>query len=158
VKELLRVCPVLDYTVRGLCVRPYPLHPKGCPNVGKCDRCPPDAPLFDEVYDISSPIYAVVNEFDLAGHVARMAAKNPAWSDRQLKCVLYWQNTARKQLSEKIEVALAALPGYTATGCPEGMGVDVTATLSQVGIILEWPPVRVARHVALLAKPVLAEC
>lgn len=148
---LLQVKPVIDYSVRALCTTPYPLHPKGCPNVGKCDRCPPAAPLFDKAFDLELPIFAVINEFDLAGHVERMRQKNTTWSDRQLRCVLYWQGTARKQLNAKIEAALAAAPGYEATWCPEGMGVNVTETLASVGIVLEWPPERIVCQVALLA-------
>ena len=149
----VRVDPDIDYQVRGLCVRPYPLHPKGCPNVGKCDRCPPQAPLFHEAFDLTEKVYAVVNEFNLAGHVGRMAAKNPTWSDAQLRCVLYRQGTARKQLRVKIAAALDGLPGYEATWCPEGMGVNVTETMAAVGIMLEWPPRHIVRQVALLAKP-----
>ena len=152
-ESLLRVWPVIDSTVRELCVAPYPLHPKGCPNVGKCDRCPPVAPMFDTTYDLTLPVYAVVNAFDLAKHVARMAERNPKWSDRQLRCVLYWQQTARNQLDTRIKDALSSLPGYAATWCPEGGGVNVTETLEMVGIVLEWPPERIARQIALLAKP-----
>jgi len=148
-----QVQPVLDFSVRALCVKPYPLHPRGCPNVGKSERCPPAAPGFAHAFDISAPVYVVVNDFDLGGYVSRMAMKHPNWSDAQLRCVLYWQGTARKQLRAKSAAALAGLPGYEATWCPEGMGVDVTATLAQIGIALEWPPVRVARQVALLGKP-----
>ena len=88
---LIKVNPVIDYTVRALCVEPYEAHPKGCPNVGKCDRCPPEAPLFDRFFDTSKPIYAIVNEFDLGSHVERLRVKHPDWSERQLRCVLYWQ-------------------------------------------------------------------
>lgn len=147
------VVPDIDYTVRGLCVSPYPLHPKGCPNVGKCDRCPPAAPLFDQAFDLTHQVYAVVNEFNLAKHKVRMAVNNPTWTDRQLSCVLYWQGTARKQLQEKIAAALAQLPGYESTWCPEGMGINVTETLATIGIMLEWPPMHIVRQVALLAKP-----
>lgn len=150
---MIQVDPVVDHSVRGLCVRPYPLHPKGCPNFGKCDRCPPKAPFFEEAFDLALPVFAVVNQFDLAAHVARMAARNPDWSDRQLRCVLYWQGTARKQLQEKIQTALAGLPGYVATWCPEGMGVNVTATMQAIGVPMEWPPVNVAMQVALLGFP-----
>jgi predicted metal-binding protein len=146
----IEVDPQIDYQVRGLCVKPYPLHPKGCPNVGKCDRCPPKAPLFHEAFDLTQPVYAVVNEFDLAAHVERMKAANPQWTDRQLYCVLYWQGTARKQLKAKIEAALSSFHGYEATWCPEGMGVNVTETLAAIGIELEWPPKRIVRQVALL--------
>lgn len=162
----VQVEPAIDYSVRGLCVKPYPLHPKGCPNFGKCDRCPPKAPLFDQVFDLRYPVLAVVNEFDLAAHVAKMAIRNPSWGERQLRCVLYWQGTARKQLREKIEKVLHSPTvlhhgvwttpsslGYEATWCPEGMGVDVTATMERAGIHLEWPIVKIARQVALIGKP-----
>ena len=151
---LIRVDPEIDYRVRGLCARPYPLHPKGCPNVGKCDRCPPAAPFFNEAFDLRRQVYAVVNEFNLGQHVARMAVRNPAWSARQLACVLYWQGTARKQLNAKIQAALGHLPGYAATWCPEGMGVNITNTLAAAGVELEWPPKEIVRQVALLAVPI----
>jgi predicted metal-binding protein len=149
--NLYRVRVVIDHFVRGLCARAYPLHPKGCPNVGKSDRCPPNAPLFESVYDMTKPIYAVVNEFPLADHVRRMREKHPNWGDRQLYCVLYWQGAARKQLDKKVKEALAGLPGYTATTCPEGMGVQVTKTMENIGVFLEWPPRNIARHIAILA-------
>jgi hypothetical protein len=149
------ITPVIDSTVRAMCVQPYPLHPKGCPNVGKCDRCPPEAPMFYDYFDVKQSVYAIVNEFDLGAHVERMQAKHPGWSDRQLYCVLYWQNTARKQLKEKIATVLAEqkFVGYEATWCPEGMGVNVTETMQQVGIELEWPPKQIARQVAFIGFP-----
>jgi len=154
---LVRVVPVVDYSVRALCVRPYPLHPRGCPNVGKCERCPPIAPLFDVAFNLEQPVYAIVNEFNLGEHVARMKSRNPTWSDRQLRCVLYWQPKARKQLAGKIDRALEGLQGYTATWCPKGMGVNVTETLEQAGISLEWPPNAIARQVAFLGKSILVQ-
>ena len=149
------VMPVIDHSVRGLCRKPYPLHPKGCPNFSKCDRCPPKAPFYDQVYDLTKPVYAVVNEFDLAGHVERMKIANPTWSERQLYCVLYWQNTARKQLESKITRCLVDLPGYMAERTPEAMGVNITATLLTAIIGLEWPPRRFAKQVALLGVPLV---
>lgn len=154
---LVVVSPVIDHAVRGLCRQPYPLHPKGCPNFGSADRCPPAAPFFEEVFDLTRPVYAVVNEFDIGAHVARMAASHPTWSDRQLRCVLYWQPRARKELDARIRHALSARScrGYAATWCPEGMGVDVTATMMKAGIHLEWPPAGIARQIAFLAAPKL---
>lgn len=153
VAPLVRISPVLDPSVRGLCCRPYPLHPKGCPNFGKRASCPPKAPLFNQVYDMAQPVYAVVNEYDMADHVERMQRNHPDWSDRQLRCVLYWQGRARKSLAGLIRLALRSLPGTRAETCPEAMGVNVTATLAAEGIELEWPPVRIARQVALIAYP-----
>jgi predicted metal-binding protein len=149
---IVRVYPVIDYGVRELCHKPYPLHPRGCPNYNNRKRCPPKAPYFDQVYDLSKPVYAVVNEFDIGVHIAKMKLKHPTWSDRQLRCVLYWQGSARKQLKAQIRKELVALPGYMVTMTPEGMGVNVTKTMAEVGIILEWPPVHTARQIAFMAE------
>jgi hypothetical protein len=151
---LVRVVPVIDHSVRGLCFRPYPLHPKGCPNANKCDRCPPKAPLFENVFDLGSPVFAVVNEFDIGSHVERMRAAHPDWTDRQLYCVLYWQPKARKALAAKVKESLKALPGYVETRCPEAMGIDVTKTLANAGVVLEWPPLKIARQVSFLGRPI----
>ena len=148
------IVPVIDHTVRALCASPYPGHKKGCPNIGKCDRCPPAAPLFDQHFDMSQPFFAIINEFDLAGHVERMRDRNPAWSIAQLRCCLYWQPTARKQLEGKIKLVMQTeqFQGYEVTRCPEGMGMNVTETLQAVGIELEWPPVRIVRQVAVMGR------
>jgi len=150
---ILEVTPVIDYPVRGLCVLPYGGdHPRGCPNFGKCDMCPPCAPKFDVVYH-STKCFAVVNEFDLAAHREKMRAAHPAWSERQLVNCLYWQGTARKKLRELVRAFLLEHPDYRAEETPEAMGVNVTATLRAVGIELEWPPVQIVRQVALCAVP-----
>jgi hypothetical protein len=39
-----------------------------------------------------------------------------------------------------------------ATMCPEAMGVNVTATMKEIGIQLEWPPKRWAHQVAMGAE------
>ena len=149
----LKVYPVIYHASRELCTRPYPGHRHGCPNFGKKEGCPPLAPLFDEYFDLTQPVYAVVNEFDLNKHVEKLRKKFPDWSWRQLVNCLYWQNTARKQLRLKIKDVLSQLSHkYVVSTCPEAMGVNVTATLKHVGIELEWPPIIVVRQVALIAK------
>lgn len=151
---MIEVVPVLNYKVRGLCVHPYPNHPKGCPNFGKRDICPPIVKVFEEAYRMDRPIYAVINNFPLAEHVAAMRAKHPHWTYRQLVNLLYWQPKARKRLRGLIQGALRRLPSeYRVCTCPEGTGVDVTGTLAAVGIDLEWPPIRIACQVALLVVP-----
>lgn len=146
----IKVNPVINGTVRKLCYTPYPNHPKGCPNYGKRESCPPQAPYFKSVFDMSKPIYAIYNVFNLGEHVEKMWAKHPGWTDRQLRCVLYWQGTARKRLREKIGEFMLAHPEVDIVEtCPEAMGVNVTATMAAVGIELEWPPVNVAYQIAL---------
>lgn len=152
----IQVNPIIDISVRGLCCKPYEGHTKGCPNFKKQDRCPPKVPIFDAYFDIDLPVFAIVNEFNLKKHCERMLKKHPHWSDRQTKCVLYWQNTARKQLFSKIRTVLnnQKFKGYESTWCPEGMGVDVTQTMKDVGILLEWPPENIVRQIALIAIPI----
>lgn len=152
---MIQVFPVIEPVVRELCTAPYAGHPHGCPNFGNRETCPPQALLFFSVYDLAQPVYAVINEFDLGRHVVNMRAAHPKWSDRQLRCVLYWQGTARAALKQKVIEALRTLPvGFKAEMCPEAMGVNITETLRRAKIHLEWPPVHIARQVALLAKPI----
>jgi len=141
----------LDPSVRALCRRPYPGHPRGCPNWGKRPACPPEAALLSERMDLSRPVGVVWNRFDLGAHVARMRAKHPEWSDRQCRCCLYWQPRARKQLRAALREALRQFgPGRMMATCPEAMGVNVTETMRRVGVVLEWPPVQWAYQVALI--------
>lgn len=135
----VRVKVVVDYSVRDLCSRRYYNHPKGCPNIGKKD-CPPHAPKIEDVLDLSQDVYAVYNVFGLGEHVARMKKKHPEWTERQLKCCLYWQPKARKQLKEKIVAFKKQFTGMYIIKNPEACGVNVTATMKTADIRLEWPP------------------
>jgi len=153
----VHVTPVLDYSIRVLCARPYPGHKNGCPKFNKGNvACPPGAPLFDKYFDLHSPIFAVINEFDIGRHAEKLAERHPKWSDRQLRCCLYWQAGARKRLAEKIEkvLKLDCFNGYEATTCPEAMGVNVTETMRTVGVLLEWPPLNIARQIAMIGRRV----
>ena len=143
--------PVIDYSVRSLCERPYEGHPRGCPNYNHSPRCPPLAPRLHEVYDMSGPFWVIYVIFPLEEHVARMRAAHPDWSPRQLACILYWQGTARRRLRGEVERFRAAHPEaeWLVETTPEAMGCDVTATMRSVGVALAWPPKNVAYHVAL---------
>lgn len=153
VKIIIPVIPVVDYSVRGLCIKPYPGHKEGCPNFGKKKGCPPEAKMFDTVYDMSKPVFAIINKFDFAGHVNRMKELHPEWSERQLECCLYWQPRARKQLLENIKHFLKNHPGYKIESCPEAMGVNITETMTNSGLILEWPPKQWAYQIAIAGIP-----
>jgi len=164
---------VVDGKVRGLCRRRYPGHPKGCPNYGKRPTCPPAAKPIADVISLDLPVWIAWNEYDLAARVEELRAKHPTWSDRQLRCVRYWQGTARKALDLRILAWLNALqqgstgysgclpnpvhpvypcspPGLVVVRCPEACGVNVTETMRLVHVELEWPPVKIVRHVALI--------
>jgi len=152
-----QVIPVFTPEVRLLCIRPYPGHPKGCPNFGRRWTCPARAPLLDKVLDLSAPVYAIWTTFDIAAHMARMKALHPAWSERQLACCLYWQPRARKNLTTAInafnKIMLGPLrPILKVLSCPEACGVNVTATMASIGEKLEWPPRKIAYQVALAGR------
>jgi len=145
------VTPVIDSRVRAYCKLPYPGHPRGCPNFGRRAICPPQAPRFEKLIDLSLPIYCIYHRFDLGGHVLKLRTNHPDWSERKLHCCLYWQGTARKQLKSKCDLFLQDHPEYIIFTCPEGNGVDIDATVRQISIELQWPARDYAYKIALAA-------
>jgi predicted metal-binding protein len=151
--QVVMVVPLYMPEVRGLCVKPYPLHPKGCPNFGKKQGCPPSASRLPDVFRLDGRCYAIINGFNLGMHVARMREKHPQWSQRQLECCLYWQGAARSQLEDQIAAFTFEHPEYRVERCPEAMGLNVAETLRSAGLDMEWPPVNVAMQVAFAGLP-----
>jgi len=140
---------IVDYSVRDLCILRYPNHPKGCPNFGKRDDCPPNALKIEDVLDLNKTVYAVYNVFLFREHVARMKETHPEWTERQARCCLYWQPKARKQLKEKIVEFKEQFPKLYIVKNPEACGVNLTATMKSVDIELEWPPENVTYQIVL---------
>jgi predicted metal-binding protein len=151
----IEVEPVIDLKMRAICTQAYPNHPKGCPNFNKASKCPPQLPTIDKLInlDIRGPIYAIFNRYDFKAHCDKMRVKHPEWSQRQVECCLYWQGTARKNLREKIRAFIWKHPHYDIVSCPEGAGVNITETMKNAGIELEWPPVNYTYQVALAGIP-----
>ena len=147
------VKPILDLSMRKLCTKPYYNHKKGCPNYGKRDTCPPKAPILYDYFDMSKPILAVWTAFNLAAHRESMRDKHPNWSRRQLDCCLYWQGRVNKNLRRnnlQRHTIFSHNNPLIATYIPEAMGVNVTATMAAVDLILEWPPERTVIKVAFV--------
>lgn len=149
--------PVIDLSMRSLCTQPYPGHPKGCPNHGERGTCPPKQKTFNDVYDTDLAIYALWTEFDLGAQMEKMRKAHPCWTHRQLACCRYWQGTVRKFLRTESEKWVDRIKPHTPfadriflTTCPEAMGINVTATMHNIGVELEWPPVKTTRMVYLV--------
>lgn len=158
--------PIIDYSVRGLCCKPYPGQHEGCPNFKVKVGCPPGAPLFDKVFDINKPVYAIWNKFDLLAQEKRMLEAHPDWTQTQARCSRYWQTTARKQLTQEIKYFLILHKDYHACvayckgiendfgmlynrvipSAPEAMGIQVEKTL---GFPI-WPVTNTTHQVALV--------
>ena len=113
------------------CTLPYPDHPKGCPNFPECPRNQPDFKGLQQFHEW----YALTEEFDLATHAEKMKKKHPSWTERQCRNLLYWQGTLRSQL--RLRAYVWKEPDDILLQVPEASGVNVFATLSQVGIILQ---------------------
>jgi len=147
---LSRICEETDILLvstppERLCALPYPGHPKGCPNLGERDICPPTAST------LTSGRYILVGvQFNLSRWAARMRVKHPEWSDRQCRCCLYWQGTVRRDLRETIQAL--NLPEPEADYCPEAGGADITEMMKNLGHPLEWPPIDSVWKIALLPR------
>lgn len=145
-----QVQPVIEHRVRALCTLPYPGHEQGCPHYGKRDICPPNAPLFDQYFDMEKPIFAIWVTFDLEGHVEKLRLEHPDWAEKQLRDWQLWRAETKAGLAREIAAFLEKHQGYTAVQCPEAMGVNITDTASQAGIALEWQePIRTIHCIAL---------
>ena len=143
-----RIIPVIDPGVRLMCVRPYPNHPRGCPNFNKRKDCPPKSSLWNDVCDKQLATWVFWTHFNLGAHRERMQKKHPTWTKRQSECCLYWQGTAKKPLKDWLKENWQ-FPGFFTTMCPESMGVNVTATMASIGVDLEWPPEKLTYQVAM---------
>ncbi len=144
---------VLDARARKWCKLPYPDHPRGCPNFDKNPECPPNASDVRQRFDLDKPHYFVIQQFDLADHVKRMRARHPDWSERQCRCVLYWQGTVRKRLKQKVAEFIRTHPEMTHTLIPEAMGINVIKTAKNLGIPIQTRPRDTIFKIALVGYP-----
>ena len=150
--EAVRICH--SRKTGEWCRYPYPGHPRGCPNFNR-EGCPPKAPFITDVMDLNRPVYIAFSEFNLQAHVFKMRRKHPNWSERQLKNVLYWQGTSRKQMRQRAKVAQFCTGGNVVLTCPEAHGVNIYATCACSGLkLLRIKHLTTCRHIALIGfKP-----
>ena len=137
--------------IQDFCKLPYLGHKNGCPNYGQRFYCPPTVGLIDNYIDITKPMFLVIEEFDLQAHINRMQIKHPHWSDRQSRCVLYWQKGVRNKLLPKIKLTMEILKLSAYTVLPEAMGVQVYSTCYHSGLKLERiKGLKLHRQIAIL--------
>lgn len=133
---------------KAWCELPYPGHKKGCPNYGK--GCP--LPHVDNYFDLSKPHWFAITKFDLKNHVQKMKGGHPKWSERQCRCVLYWQNGVRKELDKTCREFIQN-KNLIFHKIPEAMGVNVILTLKKLKIPIEIKPKNFVHKVALIGSP-----
>jgi len=54
-----------------------------------------------------------------------------------------------KCLNSILSVFYGKIKATEPEACPEAMGINITATMAQAGIMLEWPPESVTYQIAL---------
>jgi predicted metal-binding protein len=143
----------LNAKARLWCTLQYPGHPRGCTNYNKKYTCPPAAPFIQDYLDVQRPITLIAIKFDLAGHIKWMRVRNPSWSDRQVRCVLYWQAGVNKQLRQEACRFIYHADGsrdMVYTTCPEAMGVNVIATAQRCDIPVQVQPKDTVYKIALV--------
>lgn len=141
---------VTSHKTGDWCQIPYPGHPKGCPNYGR-KNCPPGAPFITEIMDLRRPVHIAFSEFNLSVHISKMRAKFPRWTKRQLRNVLYWQGTSRKQMKQRAKIAQFYGGGDVVLTCPEAHGVNVYVTCWFSGLKLQKIKyLSLCHHIALI--------
>ncbi len=141
---------IINHDARKWCALPYPDHPKGCPNYNKKAICPPQVSYIEEWLAGTGELRFVCVSFNLKEHADRMLRLHPNWSQRQARCLLYWQPRVNKELISLVSTFVHE-NGLKITYCPEAMGVDVIKTAQSVGIPIEAPPTDIVHKIALLA-------
>jgi len=69
-----------------------------------------------------------------------MKKRHPGWSERQARCVLYWQNSVMKRLREKTKNFASSSDNDIILDCPEASGINLFVTMSKHGIQLKKNP------------------
>ncbi|MBD3216132.1 MAG: hypothetical protein GF311_26195 [Candidatus Lokiarchaeota archaeon] len=100
IKKVSENTIIFSKKTRLWCRLPYPDHPKGCPNYNKNRLCPPKIKYMNDLTQKYNFYYLVYAIFDLKNQKERMLKRNPKWSKRQAKCLLYWQRSVKKYLKD----------------------------------------------------------
>ena len=140
----------VEERVRDWCKLRYPGHPNGCPNVGKSDRCPPDAPMLYDYFDDRREVCLLGVSFDIGEHMAKMKDKHGHWTRRQTKNVLYWQAGVKKRLREEVKLYMGKTDFDTWTDTPEGMGLNVFRTCIRKGLRMKKDPDDTVYKIAMI--------
>jgi hypothetical protein len=57
--------------------------PRGCPNYGRKNGCPPRN-LFDQDYDLKNPLYLISTDFDMTEQSSKIRLMHPNWTEKAI--------------------------------------------------------------------------
>lgn len=140
----------LDKRVGQWCQLPYPDHPLGCPNYGKRNACPPYAPSVHDFFDLTKRHWFLITEFPFSLYIEEMRSKHPSWSEKRLRCLLYWQGHIRKVQHQRIDAFRGQFQDTLFSLLPEAMSINIFKTLRYSGVDIEVKPQRKVLKVALI--------
>jgi predicted metal-binding protein len=152
------------------CKLSYPEHPKGCPNYGKSETCPPNAPFLKEKlkqYEKFTLYYIRIN---YKGYIEYKLKQHPDWTLRNCRNVNRWQSSAKKYLRESIPIEIRESPNYfilwSGSGSKksknqkikkespkyamESVGINVMSTFKQLGLDMDIKAVNMVTLVNLV--------
>lgn len=145
---------VIDYRSRDWCKLPYPGHPQGCPKFNIKSTCPPQVCLIEDFIDVNRLMWLAAVGFNLKDHMDWMRVRHPKMTDRQARCVLYWQSSVNRQLEDHAKyLTRTEHPRTIYTTCPEAMGVQVIKTAQMAGIRIKPQPDDIVFKIALIGYP-----
>jgi len=141
------------------CIFPYPDHLNGCPQYNKSSLCPPKIDTFTLSLEKYAHFYLFYAKFNLQTYIEKMRVLHPEWSERQLRNLIYWQNSVKKILKDYIldydykrfdSLLLGCGSGFDSAPSMEAVGINVLATLRKNHISYEVKPKTFVRLVCLL--------
>jgi len=144
----------VDPRTKDWCKLPYPGHPKGCPNYGKKEICPPKAGWITDIID--PPYFLVIQEFDLAFQERSMKILHPSWTKKQTRCLLYWQPHLMVRLIREAQNLIDDHLGkdYIIIRNPEALGVNMYETCKAAHVELERisDTMKIVRKIVIIGK------
>lgn len=129
----------INSRVREWCKLPYSNNKSGCQCYGKYNTCPPDAPMFHVTFDLNRSFIIAFVEFDLKEFSEKLRERNPNLTEKQSRCLLYWQKGVIKTLKKGCEKFIRNLNtpihryNLIYTLRPEGMGLNVFNLMYKAG-------------------------
>lgn len=143
---------VCDPRMIAHCRDPYPDHPKGCPNWGCKEGCPPHVRYFPRVY--SKDVYIAAIRFNFAQYLVYRRTVHPDWTEKALRNPRHWQGHVRSERNRFLFEYLSKHPEIDGDIIinPEAMGVNLFATCARAGLTLEHTPTKNVYSVTLIAK------
>ena len=117
---------------------------------GARPSCPPEAPMIDQILDLSEATYLIAIKYNVKEHYDKLRLDHPNLSEAQIRIPYLWQGKADKLLKDAVGACKGKVPNKLAVYRPEANGVNVVAMIARLGINLTFPTEEYAYRVAIM--------